>query len=51
MIGRPYCKEHFDSLAAVFEITWFARNTKLMKEHGVRAFIAMALASLEELKI
>jgi len=49
--GKNYCKNHFDSLSVIFELTWFGRNTELMKERGTKAMTALALAAVEELKI
>jgi len=49
--GRSYCQDSFDTLAITFELTWFCRNAALMRKRGVQALIALALASVEELKI
>lgn len=49
--SRYYCKEKFDSIAAVFEFPWFARTTGDMRKKGVQALTALALISIEKLKI
>lgn len=49
--GRHYCKEKFDSIAAVFEFPWFGRTAESMRQRGVQGMKALAAYSIDKLKI
>ena len=48
---KNYCKERFDAYGCNFELPWFAMNTAGMREKGKKAFIAFALAVVEEARL
>ena len=45
---KDYCKDEFDAIGVNFEFPWFSLNTADMREKGKQAFIAFALAVIEE---
>ena len=45
---KDYVREEFNAIGVIFEFPWFMRNTADMREMGRRAFIALALAVIEE---
>ncbi len=45
---KNYCQDKFGALCVNFEFPWFALNTADMRAKGARAFIAFALAAIEE---
>jgi len=45
---KGYVRRNFGGMGVTFEFPWFMRNTADMKEQGKRAFIALALAVIEE---
>lgn len=45
---KNYCREQFGATAATFEFPWFGLTTAEMRRKGERAFIALALAAIEE---
>lgn len=45
---KNYCRERFGATAATFEFPWFGLTTAEMRLKGERAFIALALAAIEE---
>ena len=45
---KDYAKEHFGSIGVNFEFPWFMRDTADMRERGREAFVALALAVIEE---
>ncbi len=44
---KNYCEENFGSIGLVFEFPWFGRNTKIMKETGVKALKSCLFAWME----
>lgn len=45
---KDYCKDEFDAIGVNFEFPWFTLNTADMREKGKRAFVAFALAVIED---
>jgi len=41
---KDYCDEYFGTVGLVYEFPWFGRNTKIMKETGVKALKAVLFA-------
>ena len=48
---KNYCADNFDAVCVTFELPWFARSTTDMRRTGREAFVAMALAAIEERKL
>lgn len=41
---KEYCNEHFETKGLVFEFPWWGRNTKIMRETGIKALRATLFA-------
>ena len=48
---KNYCKDNFDAIGVNFEFPWFGLNTQAMRDKGVRAFTALALSAIEEMRL
>jgi hypothetical protein len=48
---KNYCKESFDAYGVNFEFPWFSILPKQMKQKGVKALTAFALAVIEEMNL
>jgi len=51
MSWKDYCKDQFGAIGVNFEFPWFALSTNEMKAKGRQAFIAFALAVIEETRL
>ena len=45
---KDYVRDKYDGIGVTFEFPWFMRNTADMREVGRKAFVAYALAVIEE---
>jgi len=48
---KNYCRDQFGAAGCTFEFPWFALNTADMRRKGRQAFIAFALAVIEDTKL
>jgi Zinc carboxypeptidase len=50
MSWKDYVQDNFNGLGVTFEFPWYGRSCADMRELGRKAFIAMALSAMDELK-